>query len=68
MPGYGLVRVVDFLICSRWSLDGYAVDVGDGDMRDFSLQDVSGELPLTYLPLDSLLTFSHFLYSLFSYS
>jgi hypothetical protein len=36
---YGLVRVVDFLVHSCQSLDRHIVDVGDGDMRDFSLQD-----------------------------
>jgi hypothetical protein len=36
---YSLIRIVDYLICSCWSFDGYVVDVGNGDMRDFSLQD-----------------------------
>jgi hypothetical protein len=36
---YGLIRVVDSLVHSCWSLDRHIVDVGDGDMRDFSLQD-----------------------------
>jgi hypothetical protein len=36
---YGLVRVVDFLVHSRRSLDRYIIDAGDGDMRDFGLQD-----------------------------
>jgi hypothetical protein len=38
---YGLIRVVDFLVRSRWSLDRHVVDVRDGDMQDFCLQDES---------------------------
>jgi hypothetical protein len=34
---YGLIRVVDFLICSHRPFEWYIIDVGDGDMRDFSL-------------------------------
>jgi hypothetical protein len=33
-----LVRVVNILVCSHWSLDGYIIDIRDGDMRDFGLQ------------------------------
>jgi hypothetical protein len=35
----GLIRVVNFSVRGRWSLDRYIVDVRDGDMGDFCLQD-----------------------------
>jgi hypothetical protein len=34
---YGLVRVVDFLVHNRQTFDWHVINVGDGDMRDFSL-------------------------------
>jgi hypothetical protein len=34
-----LVRVVDILVRGRQSLDRHVVDVWDGDMGDFCLQD-----------------------------
>jgi hypothetical protein len=35
---YGLIGVVDFLVFSRQTFDWHIVNIGDGDMRDFSLQ------------------------------
>jgi hypothetical protein len=35
----GLIGVVDISVCGYRSLDRYVVDVRDGDMGDFSLQD-----------------------------
>jgi hypothetical protein len=36
---YGFIGVVNFLVHSRWTFDWHVINVGDGDMRDFSLQD-----------------------------
>jgi hypothetical protein len=44
---YGLIGVVDFLVHSRWPFDWHIVDVGDGDMGDFDLQN-KGDVVVEY--------------------
>jgi hypothetical protein len=36
---YGLIGVIEFLVYSHLTFDWHVVNVGDCDMRDFSLQD-----------------------------